>query len=91
MTAPEGGGDQDSTQDPDEVGEIYLGESAWTFPVILGLTSASALDVTFALLLLLINLGMQIMFAYVILGPSFMGSLVAQWYPFAFFGFKIPL
>ena len=57
-----------------QVGPVHFGESAWTFPVILGLTSASALEVVFAVLLLLINLGMQVMFAEVILGPSFMGS-----------------
>ena len=58
----------------DHVGDVFFGESAWTFPFILGLTSASPLDVTLAILLLLLNLGMQIMFAYVILGPSFMGA-----------------
>eukprot|EP00439_Symbiodinium_sp_Y106_P069649 s538_g12.t1 len=57
-----------------QVGPVHFGESAWTFPVMLGLTSASALEVVFAVLLLLINLGMQVMFAEVILGPSFMGS-----------------
>ncbi len=55
-------------------GEVHFGESAWSFPMILGLTTASSWDIIFAILLLLLNFGMQVMFSYIIMGPSFSGS-----------------
>lgn len=55
-------------------GEVHFGESAWSFPMILGLTTASSWDIIFAILLLLLNFGMQVMFSYIIMGPSFTGS-----------------
>ena len=53
-------GPEPKEADADQVGTVPFAESAWTFPVLLGLTSASSLDVAFAVLLLLLNLGMQV-------------------------------
>ena len=37
--------------------EVALDESAWSFPLVIGLAQAGALDVAFAITLLLLNLG----------------------------------
>lgn len=39
------------------VHQIHFGESAWSFPLVLGLATAGPWDVSFALLLLFLNLG----------------------------------
>ncbi|CAE7572710.1 hypothetical protein AK812_SmicGene25178 [Symbiodinium microadriaticum] len=70
--------EEEEDEDPGQVGEVRFGESAWTFPVLLGLTPSGAWDVAFSLMLLLLNLGMQVMFSYIILGSSFMGSEFAE-------------
>lgn len=50
---------QPSEDLPDEqAGYVHFGESAWSFPLVIGLAPAGAWDVTFSILLLLLNLGM---------------------------------
>ncbi|CAJ1359734.1 unnamed protein product [Effrenium voratum] len=63
---------------PEEEGLVHFGSSAWTFPVVIGLAPAGPWDVTFAIMLLLLNLGMQAMFSYIILGEDFMGPEFAS-------------
>ena len=47
-----------SEQDLDEqAGYVHFGESAWSFPLVIGLAPAGPWDVTFSILLLLLNLG----------------------------------
>jgi len=71
--APEPGPFPEPEAAHEEEGLVYFGSSAWTFPVVIGLAPAGCWDVTFAVLLLLLNLGMQAMFSYIILSEDFMG------------------
>lgn len=65
---------QPSEDLPDEqAGYVHFGESAWSFPLVIGLAPAGAWDVTFSILLLLLNLGMQAAFSIIILDEDFMG------------------
>lgn len=57
--APEPGPSPEPEAAHEEEGLVYFGSSAWTFPVVIGLAPAGCWDVTFAVLLLLLNLGMQ--------------------------------
>ena len=54
-------------------GRVHFGESAWTFPFVIGLIPAGRWDVTFSILLLLLNLGMQAAFTIIISTDDFMG------------------
>lgn len=47
-----------SMQDFVQEGDVHFGESAWSFPLVIGLAPAGMWDVTFSILLLLLNLGM---------------------------------
>ncbi|CAK9005799.1 Vacuolar protein sorting-associated protein 11-like [Durusdinium trenchii] len=65
---------------------VHFDESAWTYPIVLGLMDIRTLDVIFSLLLLLLNFGMQVMFSIIIVTPDFMGedfvnkiSVARQW------------
>ncbi|CAJ1444957.1 unnamed protein product [Effrenium voratum] len=56
-------------------GFVHFGESAWSFPVVVGLAKAAGpWDIFFAIVLLLLNVGMQAMFSYIIIGEDFMGK-----------------
>lgn len=48
---------QQPSSAPREDGHVHFPESAWSFPVVLGLVDAGPWDATFAVLLLLLNLG----------------------------------
>lgn len=54
--------------------DVHFEESAWTYPLVIGLVDAKAIDVAFAILLLLLNLCMQLLFSYIITRPEFMGE-----------------
>ncbi|CAK9112678.1 unnamed protein product [Durusdinium trenchii] len=55
-------------------GLVPFEESAWSFPLVVGLAPAGPCDVTFAIILLLLNLGMQVAFSVIILDENFIGS-----------------
>ncbi|CAJ1384007.1 unnamed protein product [Effrenium voratum] len=55
-------------------GQVHFGESAWTFPFVIGLVPAGQWDMTFSILLLLLNLGMQVAFTIIISTDDFMGT-----------------
>ena len=40
----------------DQQGEIHFAESAWTYPVVIGLAKMGPADIAFAVLLLVVNL-----------------------------------
>ncbi|CAK9040758.1 unnamed protein product [Durusdinium trenchii] len=65
------------------VGLVHFSESAWTYPVVIGLVDVGLWDVIFSILLMLLNLGMQAGFSYIILGEGFMGSEFALQLDFA--------
>eukprot|EP00913_Durusdinium_trenchii_P013089 g12288.t1 len=60
-------------QPPGHVHQIHFGESAWSFPLVLGLATAGPWDVSFALLLLFLNLGMQVAFSVIIMTEERVG------------------
>lgn len=43
---------------------MHFGESAWSFPLVIGLAPAGMWDVTFSILLLFLNLGMAKLRSY---------------------------
>lgn len=66
--------DQDVKEDEDQQGEIHFAESAWTYPVVIGLAKMGPADIAFAVLLLVVNLCVQAGFSGIILTPDFMGQ-----------------
>ncbi|CAK9067330.1 Vacuolar protein sorting-associated protein 11-like [Durusdinium trenchii] len=73
----------EDADDEGHVHQIHFGESAWSFPLVLGLATAGPWDVSFALLLLFLNLGMQVAFSVIIMTEDFMGSPFVKQIPFA--------
>jgi len=63
-----------SSEDFVQEGDVHFGESAWSFPLVIGLAPAGMWDVTFSIVLLLLNLGMQGAFSIIILNDYFMGT-----------------
>eukprot|EP00439_Symbiodinium_sp_Y106_P026093 s1473_g3.t1 len=67
----------DATTIPvEEVEEISVSfeESAWSIPMVIGLVRAGRFDMVYAVVLLLVNCAMQIMFALILLDEGFMGE-----------------
>lgn len=54
--------------------DVNFEESAWTYPLVIGLADAKPIEVCFAVILLLLNLCMQLIFSGIILGPDFLGE-----------------
>ncbi|CAE7231417.1 unnamed protein product, partial [Symbiodinium pilosum] len=53
---------------------VRFEESAWSIPLVLGLADVGWFDATSAMLLVLLNFGMQVAFSGVLLSDSFMGD-----------------
>ncbi|CAK9051514.1 Vacuolar protein sorting-associated protein 11-like [Durusdinium trenchii] len=71
-------------EDPeDQLGLVPFSESAWTYPVVIGLVRAGVVEAIFAVLLLLVNLFMQMAFMIVILTPDFLPGDIAEQIDFA--------
>ena len=64
---------QQSDHLSEQEGQFQFGASAWTFPFVIGLVPAGRWDVTFSILLLLLNLGMQAAFTIIISTDDFRG------------------
>ena len=64
---------EESVEDQQQ-GEVHFAESAWTYPVVIGLAKAGPLEVAFAVLLLLVNLCVQAGFSGILLVPPFTGN-----------------
>lgn len=54
--------------------EVHFEDSAWSIPMVLGLVDAGRFDTGYAVLLLLVNCGMQVMFSGILLSDGFMGE-----------------
>ena len=54
--------------------EVHFEESAWSIPMVLGLVDAGRFDTAYAVLLLFVNCGMQVMFSGILLSDGFMGE-----------------
>ncbi|CAK9024472.1 Vacuolar protein sorting-associated protein 11-like [Durusdinium trenchii] len=71
-------------EDPeDQLGLVSFSESAWTYPVVIGLVRAGVVEAVFAVLLLLLNLFMQMAFMIVILTPDFLPGDITEQIVFA--------
>ena len=71
-------------EDPeDQMGMVPFAESAWTYPVVIGLVRAGVVEAIFAVVLLLVNLFMQMAFMVIILSPDFLPGDIADQIDFA--------
>ena len=55
----------------EEFSEVHFEESVWSIPVVFGLVDVGCFDMLFALILVLLSLGMQAAFSWILLtAPS---------------------
>ncbi|CAK9055319.1 unnamed protein product [Durusdinium trenchii] len=66
-------GSTESDHGMEEV-EVHFEESAWSIPMVLGLVDAGKFDTVYAVVLLFVNCGMQIMFSGILLSDGFQGE-----------------
>ncbi|CAK9029597.1 unnamed protein product [Durusdinium trenchii] len=67
------------TEDPqDQLGSVPFSESAWTYPVVIGLVKAGIVEALFAVLLLLVNVFVQMGFMLIILTPDFLPGDISE-------------
>eukprot|EP00913_Durusdinium_trenchii_P015995 g15032.t1 len=65
-------------QRPDQLGSVPFSESAWTYPVVIGLVKAGIVEALFAVLLLLVNVFVQMGFMLIILTPDFLPGDISE-------------
>ncbi|CAE7194374.1 NLRC3 [Symbiodinium natans] len=63
----------EETEEMEEI-SVSFEESAWSIPMVIGLVRAGRFDMAYAVVLLLVNCAMQIMFALILLDDGFMGD-----------------
>ncbi|CAE7626587.1 unnamed protein product, partial [Symbiodinium microadriaticum] len=63
----------EETEEMEEI-SVSFEESAWSIPMVIGLVRAGRFDMVYAIVLLLVNCAMQIMFALILLDEGFMGE-----------------
>ncbi|CAE7746055.1 NLRC3, partial [Symbiodinium microadriaticum] len=64
---------EESSEEFEEI-SVTFEESAWSIPMVIGLVRAGRFDMAYAVVLLLVNCAMQIMFALILLDEGFMGE-----------------
>ncbi|CAK9081683.1 Vacuolar protein sorting-associated protein 11-like, partial [Durusdinium trenchii] len=62
----------------DQLGSVPFSESAWTYPVVIGLVKAGIVEALFAVLLLLVNVFVQMGFMLIILTPDFLPGDISE-------------
>ncbi|CAE7375495.1 unnamed protein product [Symbiodinium sp. CCMP2592] len=58
----------------EEFSEVHFEESVWSIPVVFGLVDVGCFDMLFALILVLLSLGMQAAFSWILLTDDFIGE-----------------
>ncbi|CAK9017855.1 unnamed protein product [Durusdinium trenchii] len=62
----------------DQLTPVPVEESAWSIPLVIGLDNTGWLDTLAAVVLVMVNLGMQLAFSGILLSEEFMGGCLRK-------------